>query len=598
MYNVSQAYINKIMSRSVTTAWIGVITTKSNRVYDITDRNIKLSGSKVASDGVSGDSIQIGTANVKQLTLQLYLEFDGTNYTINGVTVDRYDFYGATVKLTFRLYLNNAMTQYEDVVLPTFIVQDSQRASDLLTLTAFDYMKKLGKVVTIADNGTAYDMAYVACSQCGIELGQTRAQIQAMTNGNITIFPYEAGTYAKTGTAVIQNVGAFICACAYIGSNDKLYFRQYSMTTNRTISSSWRFSSNFADYETHYATMVANDVAERRTITVTVSGDSGLAYDLGTNVFVQYGSEYDKRERVTAIINKLNICTYTPFNVTTPIDPALEVFDVLEFTDNQAVSGKKCCITSIEYNLNGRMTIKGVGDDPNKVESDTKVDTELRELSAQIDSKTIYFYNFTNSAQIEIADGDEEEICNIRFVTTSSASVLFQLEALVEVETTASGINYNDLVAKATYYINELEWENYYPTETWLDGDHMLHLFFPMDILGASAQHLVVTLHCSGGSVIIKPRRIKSSVYGQNLAATDTWDGNITIRQELGIMEVGHPVHGITMIEYYDTLVVATQVPVWAILEQEIGLMNVGHPVNGIDMLEYYDEFEVETNEV
>lgn len=559
MYNVSQNYINKIMSRSVTTTWYGTITTKSGVVYNITDRNIKLSGSKIASDAVSGDSIQIGTANAKQLTLQLYLEYNGTNYTINGVVVNRYDFFEAQVKLTFRLYLT--ANTYEDLIMPTFIVSDSKRASDLLTLTCFDYMRKFTRTVTVADNGTAYDMAMVACNACGVEMGMTRQELEAFTNGSITIFPYEANQYVKSGIGFLQYIGAFICACAYIGNDDKLYFKQYSMTTVRTITSSWRFSSSFADYETHYAGMEAKDLVEKRTISVSVTGDTGLKYNLGTNVFLQYGTVNEKQTRLQNILNKLNEITYTPFSVSTPIDPSLQVMDVLEFTDNQAVVGKKCCITSIEYNLNGRTSIKGVGDDPNIIGSETAIDTAISEIESQIDSKTIYFYNFTNANQIEIADGEEKEICNIRFVTTSSASVLFQLEALLETATTKDGIEYNDLIATVTYYLNELEWEDYNPVETWLDGEHMLHLFFPLDIQTASAQHLVVTLHCNGGSVIIKPRRIKSSLYGQSLAATDRWDGNITIRDDITQSAVGSA-PGLVAVSLTDSADITLQTPI------------------------------------
>ena len=541
MYNVSQNYINKIMSHGVVTTWFGTVVTKSGKTYNLTDRNIKQSSSKIVSEGVSGESIQLGTTNSRQLTLQLYLSKIGSKYYINSMEVDRYDFFEAEVKLTFRLYLNKQLTSYEDVVMPTFTVQEAKRSSDLLILTCFDYMQKFNIGVTVADNGTAYDMASVACSACGITLGMTRSQMNALTNGQAIIFPYEAGTYVKTGLALISQVATFICACAYIGDDDKLYFKQYGMDTNRTISSDWRYSSQFADFETHYAFLTANDLTTNRTINVSVQVDTGLTYELGTNTFLQYGSDTDRRSRLQNILNKLNEVTYTPFTVVTPADPALEVFDILEFTDNQAVSGKKCCITSIEFNLNGKMTIKGVGEDPALQNIETASDFAMRELTNKVDSKTIYFYNFTNASQIEIADGDEKEICNIRFITTSATSLVFQLEALIDAETTVIGKNYHALNAKATYYLNEFEIENYEPTQVWYDGDHILHLFFPMEIQSQSANHLVITLHCEGGSVIIKPRRIKSSVYGQNLVATDIWNGMIDVRQQAGISDLVEP---------------------------------------------------------
>lgn len=586
MYNVSQNYVNQIMSRSITSMWYGTIVTKSNRSYTITDRNIKLSGSKILSHGVSGESLQIGTANSKSLTLQLYLDYDGTNYYLNGIVVDRYDFYEAQVKLTFRLYLNKQHTSYEDVQMPTFIVQEAKRTSDLLTLNCFDFMRKFNKLVEIADNGTAYDMANVACNQCGVELGMTRTQMQSFTNGNAVIFPYEANSYVKSGTSFIGFIGAFICANAYIGNDDKLYFKQYGMTTDRTITSSWRFSSQFADYETHYAVATAKDVTTKKTLRVEVTGDTGLVYEFGTNIFLQYGTDSEKETRLQNILNKLNEITYTPFTVKTPIDPALQVFDVLEFTNNQAVSGKKCCITSIEFNLNGSMSIKGVGEDPNILGGTAKLDDTLTELSNNIDSKTIYFYNFTNSKEIEILDGEEQEICNIRFVTTSESSVIFQLEALIDAETTVIGRKYYDLNVKVTYYLNEIKVDEYYPGQCWVDGKHILHLFYPLDIQNASANHWVVTLHCEGGSVIIPIRYIKSSVYGQSLAASDRWDGTFDIRQVIAQITLPTP-SGVRVNGVNDVVSVGTQVPTPIMITDEIVQILLGKPstmsINGVN---------------
>ena len=602
MYSVSANYVTAIMSRNVYSAWSGTIVTKSNKTYGITEKNIKLSGSKIQSDAVSGNSLELGVTPAKQLTLQLYLDYDSTTgkYYINNVEVDRYDFYGASVSLTFRLYLNRSVTPatYEDVVMPTFIVNEAKRTSDLLSLVCYDYMKKFAVGVVVADNGTAYDMANLACETCGVELGMTRNELNAFPNGTVTIFPYEAGTYVKTGIALLSHLGKFICANAYIGNDNKLYFRQYETTTQRTISSSWRFKSNFADYETHYAFMSAQDLVAKRTLNVEVTGDTGLKYDLGTNAFLQYGTDTEKRERLQTVLDALNAVTYTPFEVETPIDPSIQIFDILEFTDNQAVSGKKCCVTSISFNLNGSMSIKGVGEDPNLFVTEGGVDSELQELASQIDSKTIYFYNFTNANQIDIADGEEKEICNIRFTTLSSASVIFQLEAVLTTSTTVTGTTYKDLVGKIKYYFNELELTNYYPYETWVDGKHLLHLFFPMDIQTASANHLVVTLQCTGGSVTIPIRQIKSSLYGQSLAATDRWDGNITIRQEIGRIALGHATHGVSTNGVVSTVVVATQVPVGDTFTQEIPQITLGHYTHGLVINGVTDEVIVETNEV
>ena len=244
------------------------------------------------------------------------------------------------------------------------------------------------------------------------------------------------------------------------------------------------------------------------------------------------------------------------------------------------------------------MTMKGVGEDPNLYATEGGVESDLQEIASQVESKTIYFYNFTNANQIDIADGEEKEICNIRFTTLSSASVIFQLEAVLNTTTTVSGTTYEDLVGKIKYYFNELELTNYYPYETWVDGKHLLHLFFPMDIQTASANHFVVTLHCGGGSVTIYPRQIKSSIYGQSLAATDRWDGNITIKQEISNISLNHPTHAITVNGLVDSVTVATQTPGGTDIEQELAIITLGYPAHAITVNGIDETLTVSTNEV
>ena len=127
---------------------------------------------------------------------------------------------------------------------------------------------------------------------------------------------------------------------------------------------------------------------------------------------------------------------------------------------------------------------------------------------------------------IDVADGGKERIIELRFQTTKPSIVVFQAEILCDVETTVSGVVYDDCRIKVTYEIDSTELTDYYPLETLQDGQHLLHLvkFFNIN-QEANIRLFEVYLEADGGSVKILTQSLNGCLYGQNLIASDDWGG-------------------------------------------------------------------------
>ena len=163
----------------------------------------------------------------------------------------------------------------------------------------------------------------------------------------------------------------------------------------------------------------------------------------------------------------------------------------------------------------------------------SKSDKNITNLMRQTEGDKIQYYLITNTSDITVADGENKTIIDMLFQATKHTIAVFHAEILLTAETTVSGITYNDAVGLITYFWHDSELIDYKPVETWVDGKHILHLLYYFNIQNAEMNHFEVKLNMSGGSVVIKTAELRGSIYGQNLYATDNFDGIIRIEEDL-----------------------------------------------------------------
>ena len=171
----------------------------------------------------------------------------------------------------------------------------------------------------------------------------------------------------------------------------------------------------------------------------------------------------------------------------------------------------------------------------------TSIEVDIEELRQamevirnDLENLGFKYYMITNTAQIDIGDGETKNIVNLRFQATKKTVTVFNAEILLEGDSAVDGINYDDIKGLFTYILDDVEIVDYKPKEVWFDGEHIAHLLYYFNIQDSTMKHLIVTLNSQGGSITIPTARIKASLYGQNLYATDNWDGILFVEEDMG----------------------------------------------------------------
>lgn len=509
MYPVSDDYVKAIQSRTTTCSWSGTLTLSGGTSVEFGTGQMVQGKTRLVRECCTGDDLKFGTVSSAELTIGLRLD------------VDRYSVIGGAVSLTYSLDLPGGGA--EPVPLGEFLVSDATRSGDVLTIHAYDDVAKLDSPYSAQLRGKAYDMLSLACGSCGVRLGMTREEVEALPNGKVDTYVYEPDKYVDTWRDVVGYVAGMTGTIAVVDPARGLVLRQYLMKPQRDIPASWRYSSEFADYRTGYVSVKAT-YAAGKSVDTGDAGGTGLTYDMGTNPLMQWPLQDARRAAVKAIATQLSTVSYVPFEVKTPQDPSLMPGDVLSFSGGTAPENALCAITSMELSVNGSMTLKGTGANPRLRGSKTQTQRSISDAVAGIDTEQMYYYTFESSTDAKVGDGGTVDVVTMQYVTTKNRNVEFHAEVDCEVETTESGDSLGDCVVWATYVLNGVVLDAK-PTETWQDGRHLLHLMRTWQSTPNVNGTFVVRLSAEGGTVSVPARGARAYMAGQGLAGKNDWDG-------------------------------------------------------------------------
>ena len=500
MYNVSAEYLEKINSESREVDWYGSVTLTNGTVYNFTPDNLKQGQTSISRQLCTGNKLEIGSVCSAELKIGFMLDYDGTNYLLNNIPVNRYDFYDAEIVIYFRLYLDEG---YEDLNLGTFVVSEPERDQTTLICTAYDYMQKFSKNCVSTIQNTPYNVLLSACSVCGVELGSTRAQITAMANGRNTCAMYDPNNTIKTWRDVIGFIASMLAGNAVIRSDNKLYIIPYNTPVVRNLSGNERTSLTLEDYKSNYNILTAVNARANVEEKVKVAND-GLTYALGTNPLIQYVTTASRETTYINILNVLNMMDYTPFNGNFFCDPSLEIGDVVLFTENHA-ENTESIITKITIKVNGHMEMSCEGDNPYKQKAEEAVQSKENETSGSV-GEGVTFYDFVNDTDISVNNG-ETQLISIPYSSNGKYRHEFAAEVKLTVttaESLASNVyTENDALALVKYYINGQEL-SYKPEYVFKDGTYLLHLFYIWNSdIRVDTSTFRVTLTLTGGSATV-----------------------------------------------------------------------------------------------
>ncbi len=404
-----QEYIHSRVRKSI--EYYGTITQTDGRMYSFGNSDILSGAGNTITKQCSGDmSIDIGAVYASELVLSLIPNdetLDIDRYSINKAVIDLYAYVEEAVIRTweeaepFTWSLISQCTWGEDpkiisesIPMGVFTVTEAMRSMSAIKITAYDDMVKFEKdlpseIDTVSRS--VYQWLRYICIACNVSLGMTAPQVRDITNGNMSFSYAEVATDVKTYRDLLSLLCQATASVAVFGRQGRLVLINYSMTVDDVVDSSFRYKSDFSDFQSWYtglsASYKAGAVTEYFKNAIT---DSGLVYDLGYNGFLQISNERNRKAVLQTIIDAQKTIKYTPFKVEMPTNPAYDLMDVIQFTDNQTTVQDIAPLTKIIFNLGGKMEISCGGSDPALAEVRTR---ETKAIEGLANNNSVYAGN-------------------------------------------------------------------------------------------------------------------------------------------------------------------------------------------------------------
>ena len=561
MYSVSQAYLNQIRRPyAFKRALTGTIGTVSFTEDDV------LTGSfSIRNQCSDTNEVKIGSVYLGELETTFKKEL-----------VQRNQWKDAVITVSDGLWIES-LQRYEYVPLGIYTIDDAKIDETGVKVHAYDNMLKFDKQWGISTTiGSPFQILKMLCNDCGVGLGMTQAQIEALPNGTQPISLYTEND-CETYRDVLFWLAQTLCCFATIGRDGKLYLRKYGATITDTIEASIRFDDNeFATYETEYSGIGLTNIDDKKYIYVNEGDDDKLSYNLGANPFIQYGTESTRKQMMLNILRQLKVIDYVPFSSGMLHCPAYDLGDVIRFTGGVADTSKISCIMYFNYNFESYVA-EGYGSDPALATAADKVDKEIAGLMSRTDKNGVQFYTFKNAEEKTIGDGEQEEFIYIRFTTMDARQVTFQAEILADAEATV-----DEVVAQIDYYLDGAVVANYQPTETWTeDGKHIISLYYMIDVEPNRLYQWGVRLTADGGTITIPQGNARGTVWGQGLVAVGAWGGFIDVEDT--IAEI--PLDSITVATFTEICSAEAQIPIAVEIAQQLTDITL----DSIDVSEFED---------
>lgn len=565
MYPTSNEYKTAIKKNSRTFYWTGNLILKDETTIPFTNRDI-LKGSGYIHRSCSGSSeLEIGTVYAGEFGISLFSD------------INRYSLEDSKLELFYHQELENK--KIETIPMGIFDVTEANRSKKILELKGYDYMLRFDKNFPVTDTfGTAFELLTLSCEKCRVELGMTEDEVKAFANGEEILAIYQdhdIETYRDFIHYIASTLGAF----AGISRDGKLILNKYAESISTEIKTRERFSSSISDFKTRYTAINSTNAKTKIAEYYSLENDDGLTMNLGINPLMQLGLPEKRKRMCEALLTEICKIHHTPFDMVTIGDPSLDVGDRIAISyEEENIEG---LITDIEYKINSKHRILGVGKNPYLSKAKSKNDKNIVGLLNQIESEKLVVHAYSNYSAFNLSTTDTP-IIRIEFASNKETEAIFNASILLNIicdteEKTRKisrkvkkqvevlnndGKSYDppkfeekeeieelDFIENieiptrlvVTYVFNDTKIEHHIPKETYLSGDHILNLFYPLTKLQEKTMNnFSVLIRLESGQAMIGKDNAIAAISGQSLGSTEAWDGKIKIDESWKRIELSH----------------------------------------------------------
>lgn len=546
MYNVTQNYLDALKSVDHRFRLRGYIGEE-----EISQANVLASSLYIKKQCSEGAEVKIGSVYISEL-----------RGTFQNVDIARQQWDKKEITLWEGLEIEQGV--YEDVPLGVFSVADAVHTASGVQVTAYDNMAKLDKTwPTNTTQGSAYAIYALICHDCGVVGGNTQAEIEAMPNGQQPLSLYTENDI-QTYRDALSWLAKTLCAFAYADREGKICLKNYNTTVVGSLDPYHRFKGGkWSDYITRYTGLSVVNIDEGKTEYSSVTPDNGLTYNLGSNPFMQYGTASTRETMRLAVLNGLQAIQYTPFDCNWSSLACYDLGDVLQFPRGLGANSKGC-VMAIEWKYNHSTKIKGFGSNPALASAQSKLDKDIAGLMSQTEKDGIQYYTFMNAEEIDVLENRLTPVISIRFTTMSTTKVTWNAEILCDAQTAAT------LTAEVWYAFNGSFLE-YRPTETWINGKHILSLWMVLEVEPNTQYQWQVYLKTTGGKIHIGVEEARAAIWGQGLVSIREWNGYIDVSDYMETFGLDD----IAVATFTDSMATETHTPHSRAVEDTFGVIGL-----------------------
>ena len=467
--------------------------------------------------------------------------------TFANVNIARNSWEGQEISLTVHIGT-------ESIPIGVYTIDTAEHTKGIVDVVAYDHMAKFDKEVNISEgaSGSAFDFLELACQQVGVSLGMTRADVEALPNGNQPFVLWEMGDI-ETWRDLVYWIAVSLGSFATIDRNGYLVVRTFHKNIDDTISHLIRIvGSSYGDKIVGYNTILSY-LNESKEYVMASSLYGTETLNIGANPFFQTDA-VQVNTYLTNIIGTLSSeIEYAACNVTIPFGWHYDLGDVLQFPFGSGSLTNIFCVMGYSFTYNAECQINGI---PVQKNSKSKSDKALQNVSTSSDKDSFSSYEQTNVSSIVILEDTEERIllCRIASNRNTKAEIHVEINLMSLANVTSKSYTspfdladiFEDISSATTkgivtYMINSVD-SLRYPEEIWLDGKHVLHLMYILPVQANSLNTFEVYMKAERGQIVIPKGGAWLYASGAGLVGESGFSGNIDVSDkaaDFNLVEIG-----------------------------------------------------------
>lgn len=440
-----------------------------------------------------------------------------------------------------------------DVPLGAWYVDTVDHEGGLHHVKAYNAMERFDALAgfSVGSSGVPYDILSLMCQECHVELGMTQAEVEELPNGNLPFVLTEQGDI-ETWRDVLYWLTKSLCSFATIDRQGQLVLRTFHSEVDDEIPADVRYTkSSYGDEIMRYTGIYINDNENEIARYYAADPDDGYSLSIGSNPFMQ-GSEAQRAVYAANILAGLANIEYNFCKVTIPFGIHYDLGDVLRLPDGFGSATNKFCVIQYTWTYGGDYELRSI---PVNKKSKSRSDKDIQGLINQVSKDEVASYEVRNTSIIRIGNNETEKLISVRMASNTDTKAIIEIEVNLESIAATPQTEYEvevdeetgtvtlpfsniwqdiaDTVTQGivTYLVNSEE-ADLHPTESWIDGNHVLHLMYILGIFQGITTNFDVYMKATGGSITIQRGGVWLYAQGVGLVGDGKWDGTLRLEDE------------------------------------------------------------------